>query len=45
MLVQVLTLDQVRLSRESDIIWYHNHLRSRNRYLLETGAANFQAEL
>ncbi|WP_187263842.1 zinc-dependent metalloprotease [Pontibacter beigongshangensis] len=25
----------------SDIIWYHNHLRSyRNRYLLETGAAN-----
>ena len=24
---------------ESDIIWYHNHLRSyRNRYLLETGA-------
>ncbi|MEM6517512.1 MAG: zinc-dependent metalloprotease [Bacteroidota bacterium] len=26
---------------ESDIIWYHNHLRSyRNRYLLETGAAN-----
>jgi hypothetical protein len=26
---------------ESDIIWYHNHLRSyRNRYLLDTGAAN-----
>jgi Met-zincin/Domain of unknown function (DUF5117)/Domain of unknown function (DUF5118) len=26
---------------ESDIIWYHNHLRSyRNRFLLETGAAN-----
>ncbi|GMN10243.1 zinc-dependent metalloprotease [Croceitalea sp. MTPC9] len=26
---------------ESDIIWYHNHLRSyRNRYLLETAAAN-----
>jgi hypothetical protein len=26
---------------ESDIIWYHNHIRSyRNRYLLETGAAN-----
>src|SRR6056300_797690 len=26
---------------ESDIIWYHNHLRSyRNRYLLETGSAN-----
>ena len=26
---------------ESDIIWFHNHLRSyRNRYLLETGAAN-----
>jgi hypothetical protein len=26
---------------ESDIIWYHNHLRSyRNRYLLETGATN-----
>jgi len=26
---------------ESDIIWYHNHLKSyRNRYLLETGAAN-----
>ena len=38
--------DQVYLTRtgeiiESDIIWYHNHLRSyRNRYLLETGAAN-----
>ena len=29
---------------ESDIIWYHNHLRSyRNRYLLETGAANVKA--
>lgn len=29
---------------ESDIIWYHNHLRSyRNRYLLETGAANLKA--
>ena len=29
---------------ESDIIWYHNHLRSyRNRYLLETGAANPRA--
>ncbi|MCB0847830.1 MAG: zinc-dependent metalloprotease, partial [Bacteroidetes bacterium] len=26
---------------ESDIIWYHNHLRSyRNRFMLETGAAN-----
>lgn len=26
---------------ESDIMWYHNHLRSyRNRYLIETGAAN-----
>lgn len=26
---------------ESDIVWFHNHLRSyRNRYLLETGAAN-----
>tara|TARA_B100001564_G_scaffold42838_1_gene30738 strand:+ start:158 stop:2464 length:2307 start_codon:yes stop_codon:yes gene_type:complete len=26
---------------ESDIVWYHNHLRSyRNRYLLETAAAN-----
>ncbi len=26
---------------ESDIVWYHNHLRSyRNRFLLETGAAN-----
>ena len=26
---------------ESDIIWFHNHLRSyRNRYMLETGAAN-----
>ena len=29
---------------ESDIIWYHNHLRSyRNRYMLETGAANIKA--
>ena len=29
---------------ESDIIWYHNHLRSyRNRYLLETGATNPKA--
>jgi hypothetical protein len=29
---------------ESDIIWYHNHLRSyRNRYLLETSAANPKA--
>ena len=29
---------------ESDIIWYHNHLRSyRNRYLLETGATNPRA--
>ncbi|MGA0155417.1 MAG: zinc-dependent metalloprotease [Flavobacteriaceae bacterium] len=29
---------------ESDVIWYHNHLRSyRNRYLLETGAANEKA--
>ena len=29
---------------ESDIIWYHNHLRSyRNRYMLETGAANPKA--
>ncbi|WP_341221834.1 zinc-dependent metalloprotease [Polaribacter atrinae] len=29
---------------ESDIIWYHNHLRSyRNRYLIETGAANLSA--
>jgi len=29
---------------ESDIIWYHNHLRSyRNRYLLETAAANPKA--
>ncbi|RAI89380.1 zinc-dependent metalloprotease [Algoriphagus yeomjeoni] len=26
---------------ESDIVWFHNHLRSyRNRYMLETGAAN-----
>ncbi len=26
---------------ESDIVWYHNHIRSyRNRYLLETGGAN-----
>jgi len=30
---------------ESDVIWYHNHLRSyRNRYLLETGAANPSAQ-
>ena len=29
---------------ESDVIWYHNHIRSyRNRYLLETGAANPKA--
>ena len=29
---------------ESDVIWYHNHLRSyRNRFLLETGAANPKA--
>jgi len=29
---------------ESDIVWYHNHLRSyRNRYMLETGAANPKA--
>ena len=29
---------------ESDIIWYHNHLRSyRNRYLIETAAANPKA--
>ncbi|MGB4397931.1 MAG: zinc-dependent metalloprotease [Daejeonella sp.] len=29
---------------ESDIIWYHNHLRSyRNRYMIETGAANTKA--
>lgn len=29
---------------ESDIIWYHNHLRSyRNRYMIETGAANPKA--
>ena len=29
---------------ESDIIWYHNHMRSyRNRLLIETGAANPQA--
>jgi len=29
---------------ESDIIWYHNHLRSyRNRFLLETGASNPKA--
>lgn len=29
---------------ESDILWYHNHLRSyRNRFLLETGAANPKA--
>ncbi len=26
---------------ESDIVWFHNHLRSyRNRYMIETGAAN-----
>jgi len=30
---------------ESDIIWYHNHLRSyRNRYMIETGAANPAAQ-
>jgi hypothetical protein len=29
---------------ESDVFWYHNHIRSyRNRYLLETGAANPRA--
>ncbi len=29
---------------ESDVIWYHNHLRSyRNRFLLETGASNPKA--
>ena len=29
---------------ESDIIWYHNHIRSyRNRLMIETGAANLQA--
>ncbi len=29
---------------ESDIIWYHNHIRSyRNRLMLETGAANPEA--
>ncbi len=29
---------------ESDIIWYHNHLRSyRNRFLIETGASNPKA--
>lgn len=29
---------------ESDIIWYHNHLRSyRNRLMVETGAANSEA--
>ncbi|MGB3541966.1 zinc-dependent metalloprotease [Rubrivirga sp.] len=29
---------------ESDIIWYHNHIRSyRNRLMIETGAANPQA--
>jgi hypothetical protein len=29
---------------ESDIVWYHNHLRSyRNRMMVETGAANPQA--
>jgi hypothetical protein len=31
---------------ESDVILHHNHLRSyRNRYLLETGAANPSANL
>jgi hypothetical protein len=31
----------LELEKLSDVIWYHNHLRSyRNRYLLETGAAN-----
>jgi hypothetical protein len=30
---------------ESDVIWYHNHLRSyRNRYLLETGLQILQHE-
>ena len=29
---------------QSDVIWYHNHLKSyRNRYLLETGASNPKA--
>ena len=29
---------------QSDVIWYHNHLKSyRNRYLLETGASNQKA--
>ncbi|MEM0963216.1 MAG: zinc-dependent metalloprotease, partial [Bacteroidota bacterium] len=29
---------------ESDIVWYHNHIRSyRNRLMIETGAANPQA--
>jgi hypothetical protein len=29
---------------ESDVIWYHNHMRSyRNRLLIETGAANAEA--
>lgn len=29
---------------ESDVIWYHNHIRSyRNRLMIETGAANPQA--
>jgi hypothetical protein len=29
---------------ESDIMWYHNHFRSyRNRYMIETGAANPEA--
>jgi hypothetical protein len=29
---------------ESDIVWYHNHMRSyRNRLIIETGAANPQA--
>jgi len=28
----------------SDVIWYHNHMRSyRNRYMIETGAANARA--
>ena len=29
---------------ESDITWYHNHMRSyRNRLMIETGAANPEA--
>src|SRR5699024_9669980 len=29
---------------ESDIVWYHNHMRSyRNRLMIETGAANPEA--